>query len=103
MFLWVFKNNFLASTLESIYVGDVVEIQHGLAKVIEINYEKKLGCAKLQKLYYPLKFSKKNGWYSDEQLTKKEFFKDNNPKKTSCCTKKNGTSCKKCQSSKVIK
>ncbi len=87
MFLWVFKNYFLASSLESIYVGDTIDIQHGSAKVIEINYEKKLGCAKLNRnKYYPLKFSDEAGWHSDECLTRKEFFdeqKTENPKRVS--------------------
>jgi hypothetical protein len=74
MFYWVFKNNFIASSVDSIYPLDEVEIQVGKAKVIEVNYETKLGYAQLGNQVYELTWENKVGWHSKKVMTRKEFL-----------------------------
>lgn len=76
MFLWVFKNHFIASSLQSIYVGDIVELQLGKGKVIEINYEKCLGLAELDDCVYILKWKDKVGWHCEERALTKDYFSE---------------------------
>jgi hypothetical protein len=76
MFLSVFKNKFIARSLESIYVGDDVELQYGTGKVIEINYEKSIGVAEIDDCVYFLKWKDKIGWHSEERALSKDFYSE---------------------------